>query len=164
MMACATRRLRRQQVERASEGVPAVGKNMYMHVIRSPPVDLSATRDCHCLAARRHAREITRFYEEKLRPHGLRATQFSILAALAQTGPTPLGELADLLGLERTTLTRSANRLEDEGWVTEAESEDARVRRLTVSPAGREKVESAYPAWKEAQEQVDEQRMHLEME
>ena len=127
-------------------------------------MDLSATKDCHCLAARRRAREITRLYEEKLRPHGLRATQFSVLAALALKGPIPLGELADVLGLERTTLTRSVNRLGDEGWVADAESEDARERRLRLTPSGREKVESAYPAWKEAQDEVDRQVEPLETE
>lgn len=119
-------------------------------------MDLSDTKNCHCLAARRRAREITRLYDEKLRPHDLRATQFSVLAALAVKGPTPLGELADLLGLDRTSLTRSANRLEDEGWVTEAESEDGRVRQLKLTPDGREKVERASLAWKEAQDEVDE--------
>lgn len=123
-------------------------------------MDLSATRDCHCLAARRRAREITRRYEEALRPLGLRATQFSVLAALALKGPTPLGELADLLGVERTTLTRSANRLEDEGWVADAESDDARVRRLELTPAGREKVESAYLAWKGVQDEIDRRAGH----
>jgi DNA-binding MarR family transcriptional regulator len=120
-------------------------------------VDLSATKNCHCLAARRHAREITRLYNEKLRIHGLQSTQLSVLAALALKGPTPLGELANLLGLERTTLTRSANRLEDEGWVTDAEANDARKRCLNLTPDGRKKVESAYPAWKETQDEVDEQ-------
>lgn len=120
-------------------------------------MDLSATKNCHCLAARRRAREITRLYDEKLRTHGLQSTQFSVLAALALKGPTPLGELADLLGLERTTLTRSANRLEDEGWVTDAEADDARKRCLKLTPDGHKKVESAYPAWKEAQDEVDEQ-------
>lgn len=127
-------------------------------------MDLSATKDCHCLAARRRSREITRLYEEKLRPHGLRATQFSVLAALSLTGPTPLGELADLLGLERTTLTRNANRLEDEGWVADAESKDARERRLRLTAAGRQTVEDAYPAWKEAQDEVDRQIEQLETE
>ncbi len=70
--------------------------------------DLSLCTQCHCLAARRRARAITRHYEAKLRRHGLRATQFSILAALALAGPMPTGRLAELLGLERTTLTRSA--------------------------------------------------------
>lgn len=120
-------------------------------------MDLSATRDCHCLATRRRARQITRRFEETLRPHGRRATQFSILAALAQTRPTLLGELADLPGLDRTELTRNANRFEDEGWVTEAGSGDTRVRCLPVTPTDRETVESASLAWKDAQEEVDRQ-------
>lgn len=137
---------------------------MYIHVIRTTSVDLSETKNCHCLAARKRAREITRRYDEKLRPHGLQSTQFSVLAVLAVKGPTPLGELADILGLERTSLTRSANRMEDEGWLTEAESEDARVRKLKLTATGREKVESAYPAWKEAQDEVDEQMGQLATE
>lgn len=139
-------------------------RKVYVHVSRSNSVDLSATKNCHCLAARRRAREITRRYEEVLRPHGLRATQFSVLAALALKGPTPLGELADVLGLERTTLTRSANRMEDDGWIAEAESDDARVRKLELTPAGREKVESAYPDWKEVQDEIDRREGRLEPE
>jgi DNA-binding MarR family transcriptional regulator len=115
---------------------------------------LAATKDCHCLAARRTARAITRLYEEKLRPHGLRATQFSILAALALKGPTPVSELAELLGLERTTLTRSAALLERNGWVRAARSEDARERPLQLPPAGRRKLEAVFSAWKAAQELV----------
>jgi DNA-binding MarR family transcriptional regulator len=144
--------------------IDSVGKNVYIHISRSAPVDLSVTKDCHCLAARRRAREITRRYDEKLRPHGLQSTQFSVLAVLGVKGPTPLGELADILGLERTSLTRSADRLADEGWVTDAESDDARIRQLKLTADGREKVESAYPAWKETQDEVDEQMDQLGVE
>ncbi|MGH2362663.1 MAG: MarR family winged helix-turn-helix transcriptional regulator [bacterium] len=116
--------------------------------------DLARTRDCHCLAARRTARTITRLYEQELRRHGLRATQFSILAALALRGPTPVGELAELLDLERTTLTRSVALLERNGWVRAVRPEDARERPLQLVPAGRRKLEAAFPAWKAAQELV----------
>lgn len=115
-------------------------------------IDLSECRGCHCLAARRRARAITRLYEERLRPHGLRATQFSILAALALKGPTPVGELAEVLGLERTSLTRSAALLERYDWIGSGPSPDARARPLRLTPKGREKLEAAFPAWKEAQE------------
>lgn len=91
-------------------------------------------------------------YEERLRPHGLRATQFSILASLALKGPTPIGELAEVLGLERTTLTRSAALLERNGWVRSVQGGDAREHPLEVTPAGRMKLEAALPAWKAAQE------------
>lgn len=117
-------------------------------------VDLWACVECHCLAARRTARAITRVYEAGLRPHGLRATQFSILAALALKGPTPVGELAELLGLERTTLTRGATLLERKGWIGSGRSRDARERVLRLTEDGRRKLESAFPAWKEAQELV----------
>ncbi len=126
---------------------------IYTHFVAR--VDLSVLRDCHCLAARQHARAITRLFEEKLRPHGLRATQFSVLAALALKGPTRVTELADTLGLERTTLTRIRTLLERNGWVSTAESEDARERPFRLTGAGRRKLEGAFPAWKEAQDVVD---------
>lgn len=114
----------------------------------------SPAKDCLCLAARRRARAITRVYEERLRPHGLRATQFSVLAGLALKGPTPITELAEFLVLERTTLTRSAALLVRNGWVSAAPSADARERRLKLTPAGRGKLERAFPAWREAQDLV----------
>ena len=117
-------------------------------------MDLALCVQCHCLAARRRARAVTRHFEAKLRPHGLRATQFSILAALALAGPTPMGALAELLGLERTTLTRSALLLERDGWVRSAPAADGRERPLRLTPSGRRKLAAAYPAWKAAQDSV----------
>ena len=117
-------------------------------------MDLSLCAACHCLAARRRARAVTRHFEAKLRPHGLRATQFSILAALALAGPVPMGELARLLGLERTTLTRGALLLERDGWVRNDSSPDGRERPLRLTASGRRKLESAYPAWKAAQDSL----------
>jgi DNA-binding MarR family transcriptional regulator len=117
-------------------------------------VDLSLCIQCHCLAARRRARAITRHFETALRRHGLRATQFSTLAALALARPMPMGELAELLGLERTTLTRSATLLERNGWVRTDRSADGRERPLRLTAAGHRKLESAYPSWKTAQDTV----------
>jgi DNA-binding MarR family transcriptional regulator len=118
-------------------------------------MSLADTRDCHCLAARMEARAITRIFEARLRPHGLRATQFSVLAVLAQRGTTRLKELARMLDLERTTLTRIAGLLERQGFVETAPSTDARARPLTITPAGRRALVNALPAWREAQELVD---------
>ncbi len=116
--------------------------------------DLSACKGCRCLAARRYARTITRLYEEKLRPHGLRATQFSVLAALALKGPTRITALAEVLGLERTTLTRVGAVLARRGWVGTGRSRDARAHVFRLTAAGRRTLERAFPAWKEAQERA----------
>ena len=118
-------------------------------------VDLSRTRACRCLAARRYARAVTRLFEHKLRPHGLRATQFSVLAALALKGPTPMTRLAAALGLERTTLTRIAAVLERNGWISVERARNARTRPIRLTGGGRHKAESAFPAWQEAQHEVE---------
>lgn len=112
---------------------------------------LLITRHCHCLAARRTARSVTRLFEAELRPHGLKATQFSVLAALALKGPTPVSALAEFLVLERTTMTRVAAVMQREGWITGRPGADARVRLLQITAAGRRKVRAALPAWQHAQ-------------
>jgi DNA-binding MarR family transcriptional regulator len=122
-----------------------------------PDAELAATKDCHCLAARREARAITRIYEERLRPHGLRAPQFSVLAVLSLKGAGPITELAEILVVDRTTLTRSAAVLKRRGLIDEAPSDDAREHRLRITAAGRRALAAALPAWREAQELVGRQ-------
>lgn len=113
---------------------------------------IEQTQACHCLAARRRARELTRRYEAALRPHGLRATQFSVLAALAQAGPMPVSRLAATLGLERTTLTRVAGVMERDGRLSIARGDDGRVRVLDITTDGTRVLAAALPAWKRVQD------------
>jgi len=109
--------------------------------------------ECLCLASRRAARRITRTFDRELRPYGLRATQFTILAMLTLRGATSIGELAESLGAERTTLTRNLALIEEAGWVEIKPAEDdARSRIVTVTDQGRVTVASAFPAWRKAQD------------
>jgi DNA-binding MarR family transcriptional regulator len=115
---------------------------------------IEETRECFCLAARKRARELTRRYEAVLRPYGLRATQFSVLAALAQAGPVALSKLADILGLERTTLTRVAGVMERDGRLSIAQGDDERVRILTITAEGKRILAAALPAWRRVQKEM----------
>jgi DNA-binding MarR family transcriptional regulator len=119
--------------------------------------DISACADCLCMVSRQAARAITSAYDRKLRPHGIRVTQFTILAMLMLRGPTALGELAKGLGLERTTLTRNLALLDAKAWVTIRPGDtDSRARIITVTKAGRALVHKAYPDWRKVQEQVSQ--------
>jgi DNA-binding MarR family transcriptional regulator len=63
-----------------------------------------------------------------------------------------IGELAEALGAERTTLTRNLALIEAESWVQiQAAEEDARSRVVTVMDKGRAVVAAAFPAWRKAQ-------------
>jgi DNA-binding MarR family transcriptional regulator len=110
--------------------------------------------DCLCLASRKAARAITRAYDRQLRTHGLRATQFTVLAMLELKGPQPIGELARALGTERTTLTRNLALIEEQSLVTMRSGDDARERIVAIAPEGRKALEKALPAWRRAQEEV----------
>jgi DNA-binding MarR family transcriptional regulator len=115
---------------------------------------LAATMGCHCLAARRQARAITRTFDAALRPYGVQSTQFSVLAMVALAGPRRTKELAEGLGLERSTLTRSVALLERNGWIGSQPGQDRRERPLHITPAGRRKLAEALPGWQAAQERV----------
>ncbi|HEX9169251.1 MAG TPA: MarR family winged helix-turn-helix transcriptional regulator [Roseiarcus sp.] len=115
-------------------------------------IDFAETRQCACSAARRKARELTRSYEQAMRGSGLRASQFTLLVTLIQTGPTPATRLADFLGLERTTLTRNLRPLLRDGLVAIEDGADRRVRKIAITAKGVETARSAFPFWRKAQE------------
>ena len=114
-------------------------------------LDFVACRHCVCTAARRRSRELTRAFEKAMRGSGVRGTQFTLLATLVQTGPIPTTRLADLQGLERTTLTRNLGPLVRDGLVRIDEGEDRRVRKVAITPAGEATARRAFPFWKKAQ-------------
>jgi DNA-binding MarR family transcriptional regulator len=113
--------------------------------------DFAECADCLCLASRRAARAITRTFDKQLRPHGIRGTQFSVLAVLELKGPQTIGNLADALGADRTTLTRNLALIEDQSLIKTRAGDDARSRIVAIMPAGRRVLTSAFPAWRKAQ-------------
>ncbi|HET6632314.1 MAG TPA: MarR family winged helix-turn-helix transcriptional regulator [Rhodanobacteraceae bacterium] len=114
--------------------------------------DLFATTRCLCLAARRASRTITRRFDQALRPHGLRATQFTLLAALSLGGQQSISALAELLGNDRTTITRNLGVVAGHGWVrVEPDPADARSRVASITDEGRHALESALATWREVQ-------------
>ena len=89
-----------------------------------------------------------------MKPTGLTVTQFTLLAMLSLAGPQPLSRFADLLGLERTTLTRNLRQLRARGWVTESATGDRRVRLLAITKRGTTAARGALPHWREAQKSI----------
>jgi DNA-binding MarR family transcriptional regulator len=83
----------------------------------------------------------------------VRATQFTVLVMLSLRGAMTIGELAEAIGVERTTLTRNLALIERASWVKiEPGEDDARSRIITVTDAGRATLAKAFPGWHKAQE------------
>lgn len=112
------------------------------------------TLGCACANLRRAARAVTQLYEESLRATGLRATQFTLLQALARRGAMTQGALGDLLAIDSTTLTRSLRPLAKEGWIVAHAGEDRREVHWSLTGSGERVVARARPAWERAQERL----------
>jgi DNA-binding MarR family transcriptional regulator len=108
---------------------------------------LARTRNCTCSALRRATRALTAHYEAHFRGSGLRGTQFTILSVLAQAGPLPMTRLADLLGVERTTLTRNLTLLARSGLVEWIGAKDGRIRKAGLTKAGDAMLHKCMPRW-----------------
>ncbi len=114
------------------------------------------TWHCACFNTRKAARAVTRFYDDMLAPSGLKATQLTMLGAISISGPTRMSELADMLALDKTTLTRNLKLLEAGGLIAIAAGADRRVRVVALTRAGANAVDRALPRWREAQRRMVE--------
>src|SRR5262252_1990324 len=106
---------------------------------------------CVATKLRQATRAITQHYDAAMAESGLRSTQFTLLVALAQAPLVPLSKLAEVLVIDRTTLTRNLTPLVREGLVEEHPAEDRRIRAFALSTRGKKMLEQALPGWRKAQ-------------
>jgi DNA-binding MarR family transcriptional regulator len=129
-----------------------------MSNVRTVPFETTLhVRDhCLCLHAQRAARALARRFDQVLRPLGLTNGQFSLLMALNRPEPAPMGAVATVLAMDRTTLTAALKPLERRGLVAASpNSTDRRSRLLTLTPAGLELLSRAVTTWRDAHAEVD---------
>lgn len=108
---------------------------------------------CVMQTLRAASRLVTRRYEAALRPLGLTASQFTILQSLQVDGRQSLGEMSETLGFDQTTITRLIRSLLRDGLlVLEVSQEDQRRKHLSLTSAGRAKIQAALPIWQDLQE------------
>ncbi len=115
---------------------------------------LGETAGCVCLNLRGAARAVTQLYDEILKPSGLKATQFSVLAAVAIKGPASMSVISRTLVMDRTTLTRNLKPLLERRLVKMGKGEDRRQRTIQLTQNGKTALARALPLWKKVQNQV----------
>jgi DNA-binding MarR family transcriptional regulator len=106
---------------------------------------------CGCANLRRAARVITRLYDAALRPSGLGVAQFTLLQALNTAPGVSQKQLASLLEIDSTTLTRTLDPLRRAGWLRSTAGDDRREVHLALTAAGKRRYKRAIPYWERAQ-------------
>jgi len=140
---------------------------------------LNAGAVCLNFNLRRTSRAVTQYYDEALKPTGVKVTQFTILMAIASqslgapgtrgaggrsgqdgqaAAPGTRGaaggsitDIARLAMVDRTTLTRSLKILEDDKLIEIRKAQPGNKRRVIITPRGIKKMKEIYPYWFRAQ-------------
>jgi DNA-binding MarR family transcriptional regulator len=114
---------------------------------------------CPALRVRAASRMLARLYDEALREIGLEMSQLPVLAAVAISGERGLKvtEVALVLVMDRTSVTRAIRPLERLGLLRVARSpDDARSKVIVLTRAGERTLRDAYPRWKQTTRRIRE--------
>lgn len=126
------------------------------------PADKTAMQDiahetaAACLATRvrQLSRIITRIYDDAMRPLGITASQYTLLAQLAARDGITAVEIGHGLDIEKSTLSRNLKRLLALGHIVMDPPAGRRGRGLHLTGGGRDILKKAYPVWQAAQKRT----------
>jgi DNA-binding MarR family transcriptional regulator len=113
-------------------------------------------RTCIAVRLRLLNRVVTSFYDDALRPLGLKVSQLNILVVTARLGLARPARVCAVLQLDASTLSRNVERMRAHGWLEVVPGEDARAHPFRLTARGRKLIDKAVPAWEEAQRQAAE--------
>lgn len=110
---------------------------------------------CYCAAVRIAARKTTALYDSILEPAGVTLAQYSLLRRIERAGMVSLTKLGKLAELDRSTVGRNVQALEQLRLVRLGPAKDQREAAVRLTPAGTEALRRAAPLWEEAQRRVE---------
>jgi DNA-binding MarR family transcriptional regulator len=122
---------------------------------QTPSID-TISKTCIAVRLRLLNRVITNFYDDALRPLGLKVSQLNILIVTARLGLARPVQVCDILQLDTSTLSRNLERMRAHGWLEVVSGEDARTQSFRLTTQGKRLIERAIPAWEDAQRQAGE--------
>jgi DNA-binding MarR family transcriptional regulator len=107
---------------------------------------------CYCATLRQAARAVTVLYEEVLADSGLHATQYTALQVLERVPNLTTTELAQMIGIDQTTATRTLGLIKKSGLATDRVGTDRRERRWALTAEGQAQLQRLRPRWQAAQQ------------
>ena len=147
---------------------------------KSSPAEDEFALGCTCFYLRSATRRATQIYDEALKAAGLTVNQYSLLSKLSRNGGVSVSRFAEIMSMDRTTLTRNLQPLQAAGWIASggiaarvappspqgggaavdtapsAVPGAGRMRLLTLTDAGEAKLIESIPLWRAAQTRINE--------
>lgn len=108
---------------------------------------------CMCTVLRQCARATSKPYDEGLREHRQRISQFHLLAALEAMPGVRIASLIDILTLDQSTLSRMVQHMIKLGLARHGDAKGKRGE-LFSTDRGRRAFETSWKAWKQTQDKL----------
>lgn len=106
---------------------------------------------CMATRVRQLSRIVTRVYDDAMRPLGITASQYTLLAQLAARDGITAVEIGCELDIEKSTLSRNLKRLLALGHIVMDPPAGRRGRGLHLTMKGEAVLKQAYPIWQLSQ-------------
>lgn len=111
---------------------------------------------CICTTLRQAAAQSTAHYDLALAPSGIKVTMFRLLRRIDASKSVSITELAEIVGLDRSTLGRNLRVLEKQSLAKIGVGKDERARMVSLTETGRATLQAAMPLWDAAQQDYAE--------
>ncbi len=116
----------------------------------------SVAAECLAYRVRLLNRVITNIYDRALQPLGIKVNQANILTMLTLTDRASSADIARVLLMEKSTVSRTVDRMKKNGWINVAGDGDGPSQVISVTPEGRKIMAAAHVQWKKAQKEASE--------
>lgn len=111
-------------------------------------------RTCINAKLRKLHRLLNSAYQNKINPFGLRGSMLSILFIIGKRKGVSQKEIADMLVLDQSTMSRDLKKLVQKGWVSITKGKDARFSELALTEEGYALLEEVSPIWEALQAKI----------
>lgn len=136
--------------------------NLMTNTLERKPAETASITDiaeltasaCLATRVRQLSRIITRVYDDAMRPLGITASQYTLLAQLAARDAITAVEIGHELDIEKSTLSRNLKRLLALGHINMDPPAGRRGRGLHLTAKGQAVLKDAFPVWQDAQKRA----------
>ncbi|OOM76060.1 organic hydroperoxide resistance transcriptional regulator [Clostridium puniceum] len=114
--------------------------------------NLKSLKNCVCRNLRMTTRITTQHFDQIFQTVGLTTPQFSLLSDITAHENIAISEVAEILLMDQTTLTRNIEILRKKGYVNvRTDGNDSRRKCISLSNVGEEILNEAIPVWNNVQ-------------
>jgi DNA-binding MarR family transcriptional regulator len=127
-----------------------------MNEMNTSKLAKAVAAECIAYRVRILNRVITGIYDRTLQPLGIKINQANILTMLSLTYHASSTDIARVLLMEKSTVSRTVDRMRKNGWISIAGQGEEPSLVITVTPKGRKLMAAVHAEWRKAQKQAAE--------